>query len=160
MCIPDLLLIVGGFLLIFVLFFLLVGFRLVSSWQEVKVEMRGDSGRKSPRRFTRMLIGFLKWLERHMQCYQIPLRFATHIMRVTWEIFMHDRTIFAALLIFAPHISAIATFVHVLLDVGGVSVFHVPCEGKMLIWLIKPQLEKMIFALGKACNTYWPTNRK
>ena len=41
---------------------------------------------------------------------------------------MHDHTIFAALLIFALLISAIPTFVHVLLDVGGVSLsfmFHV-----------------------------------
>lgn len=42
------------------LFMFFVGFRLVSSWLEVILEMRGDSGRKSPRKLTKMQTGFLK----------------------------------------------------------------------------------------------------
>lgn len=51
------------------------GFRLVNSWQEVILEMRGDSGRKSPRKLTKMQTGFLKWLERHMQYFQTLIRY-------------------------------------------------------------------------------------
>lgn len=49
--------------------------RLVSCWQEVKLEMMVEFGRKSHRRCTRMLISFSKWLEKHMLCFQTQPRY-------------------------------------------------------------------------------------
>ena len=113
MWIPYLLLIVGGFLLI--LFFFFVGFRLVSSWQEVKVEMRDDFGRKSPRRFTKMLIGFLRWLERHMQYFQTPLRFVEHNLRIFYA---WSHPIYCSIIIQHYWFQLLQPLLHVLLDVG------------------------------------------
>lgn len=69
---------------VFSFFFLSPLFRrLVSSWQEVKVVMTGSSGRKLFRRFTQMLTGYLRWLEKHMQYSQTPQRFVIHLIS-TW----------------------------------------------------------------------------
>lgn len=67
-----------------VYFLFLSWIRPVNSWQGVRVEMRGDSGRKLLRKFTRMLTGCLKSLARHMQYYQILLRFAINLFE-TWD---------------------------------------------------------------------------
>jgi hypothetical protein len=56
--------------------------RLVSSWQEVKVEMMGGSGKKLSRRFTQMLTCYLRWLEKHTQYSLTPLRFVIHLISI------------------------------------------------------------------------------